>query len=779
MSSRNLLKIAAIVLAAFLLGACSVSKEIAGEQYILKKNIIETDRSTPRKERVTATELNKYIKQKPPGNLLGIRTWLYGLADPQKENWWNNTLRRIGTQSIVLDTTLTAISAENIKRYIDSRGYFQSSEKYSVKLDSARHKAKVTYTTRQGAPYVISKLTYDISDPFIERMLAYADTTDRLRVGDILDNNRFSSERTRISDFLKKKGYYNFSIDNIRFSVDTMAGDHTAKVKVIVRSSDDGGIEGQGTVYRIKEVNVYPDYDAAAAMNDAGYFSSLDTISFDGVNILYHGTLSVRPEVLRKLIYLSPGNIYNEEEVNRTYSSIIETDYFKSANILFTQLPSTGGRTVTFVGNGWNDTASAPEGEIVCDIRCIPALRQSFSVEAEASTTSSFYGISATVGYQNRNIFRGAEVLDMSVKVGYELLKNKGTHNSYEFGVQTSLTFPSFIAPVDFNRDRRLRSPQTKMELSVSLNNRPYYERVLSSATFGYSWNNGRHSTYQIRPIDINIVKLNYISQAFLDRLENPYLKNSYSSQFMAGMSGSFLYNNQGTSANGNSLVVRLNWETMGNLLYGAHRLFSANKGESHYNMLGIRFAQYARMDASIVKTVMLGDVTSLAGRLYGGYGFTYGNSEDSSLPFDRFFYAGGINSMRGWLVRTLGPGTSTVPEGITYPSQLGNMRLEANLELRFPVVKSLHGALFFDAGNVWYTGDDSLDDPSVFHFDTFLGQMGFNTGLGVRLDFKVTVVRLDWGIRLHNPNNPAGERWIHGFHLDDTALNFGIGYPF
>ncbi len=198
-----------------------------------------------------------------------------------------------------------------------------------------------------------------------------------------------------------------------------------------------------------------------------------------------------------------------------------------------------------------------------------------------------------------------------------------------------------------------------------------------------------------------------------------------------------------------------------------------------------MRYSQYVRADVSASRKVMLGEVTALAFRLYGGYSVGYGNA--NSVPFDRQFYAGGANSMRGWSPRTLGPGGTPRPvdekgkpiEDI-FPSQTGDMKLEANIEFRFPIWKMLHGGVFLDAGNVWFADAASAPVPeAVFHPGTFIGQTALNTGIGLRLDVKFVVIRLDWGIQLHNPNRSAGDRWFHSFAWRDTALNFGVGYPF
>lgn len=207
------------------------------------------------------------------------------------------------------------------------------------------------------------------------------------------------------------------------------------------------------------------------------------------------------------------------------------------------------------------------------------------------------------------------------------------------------------------------------------------------------------------------------------------------------------------------------------------HLFWSRPKGLDHYTIFGIRYSQYFRSDLSVSRKVMLGDVTSLVGRLYGGVAMAYGNS--SAVPFDRQFYCGGSNGMRGWTPRTLGQGSVPDPHD-AFPIQTGDVKLEANLELRFPIWGIVHGATFFDVGNVWYIKrSPDYSDDAVFFFDNFYKQLGFNTGFGLRFDIKFFVLRLDWGIQLHNPNNPAGERWIHNFKWKNTALNFGVGYPF
>ena len=331
-------------------------------------------------------------------------------------------------------------------------------------------------------------------------------------------------------------------------------------------------------------------------------------------------------------------------------------------------------------------------------------------------------------------------------------------------------------------RFRTVNQPKTKVELSINFQDRPYYrpyafERrhhlhvdqqplfVLLAAADRHQ--RGRH---ELDPVDPRIPRGNTSNK--------PYLINSFKTQFIGGLSFGYGYNNQRKNLGGNATNIRFNAETAGNLIDAVeHAFFSPAKGKEQYTIFGIEYSQYFRTDLSVSRKIMLGGATALVGRLYGGVAMAYGNS--SSVPFDRQFYCGGSNGMRGWTPRTLGQGSVANPHN-DFPVQTGDVKLEANLELRFPVWGMIHGATFFDLGNIWYIRHYSGEsEDTVFRFDRFYKQLGFNTGLGLRFDIKFAVLRLDWGIQLHNPNNPSGERWIHNFKWKNTALNFGVGYPF
>ena len=784
--------------------SCSVTRHLPPDSYMLTKNKIETDRTVPRDERITAGEIDRYVRQNPSKKLLGtnLPAWLYNQADPNKENGWNNLLRRLGSEPVILDTVQTAASNRNIKLYMDSRGFYESTSRYEIEYKRNR-KAVVTYSVRQGAPYRINSLSYDYQDKFLEQVIRQDSAATLIRPGDIFDLTLLNDERQRITAYLKDRGYYKFSVNNISYIADTLAGDHLVDLTMVIRQQLEGytpegePIYGNNAVYRLGKIFVYPDYAATAAATDPAYLRGMDTTYYRGLYIIRSGKPKIKPQTLRRAIPIYSDYLYSAGDKQRTSSNLQRLDYFKNASVTFSEPEPEDDNYITYIGEGGEGEAPVQtlERALDCDIFCTPAMRQGYTLDFEATTSSAFYALRPTVSYLNRNLFRGAELLNISLSGGYEFNTDEtAAKNSYEVGLTASVTFPRFLAPFPIDRAGKLYRPLTRIEVSTNLQRKSKYHRTITGANIGYSWNNGRNTTYTVRPIDFNLVDVSFIDTDFLCSIQNSYLRESYKSQYIAAISGSYLFNNPNTGK-GNSITVRVNAETAGNLTDAlAHWLSSpvseqvniddcgtggqtSPRYETFYKIFGIRYSQYFRVDASVSNTIPIGYRSAVAYRFFGGIGLPYGNS--STLPMDRMFYVGGSNSMRGWPVRALGPGNSSKGRNSGFKSQLGNLRLEANLEFRFPIWNALHGAVFFDVGNVWLAGIPGAASDEVFRFDSFYKELGFNTGFGLRYDLDLIVIRLDWGVRVHDPSLPAGQRWLKAFKWGNTALNFGIGYPF
>ena len=789
------------------LSSCSVTRRLEPEQYLLVRNRVTVvpEAGLARGEQVSKDDLSSLIRQRPNKRLFGIPFYLqvYNLSAPGKQNW----TKRIGEAPVIYDPAQTENSVAAMSIYMQESGFLRSSVQ-AVADTAGKQKIGVEYRITQGKPSRIGAIAYDFEDTFVEPLVLEDSAATLLRPGDVFNTKTLQAERQRITDHLKGLGYYNFSINNITYPVDTVSNPGVINVKIRVRrrvagyDETDAPVMENNKIYRLRNIYIQSDYDAALAAADSTYAQRWDTLEYRGVYFLHRGGQNVRPDVLMRAIDLYPNDLYDADNVNRAYDNLMKLNYFRTANILFTELPdSVGGGDVTYIGDESAAGNATQEGFLDCTIRCMPRLRQTFSPNLEMTATATYYGILATFNYQNRNLFKGAEAIDVSLTTGYEFMQVPGRKNSIELGGTAGISFPRFITPF-FRVDRynRMNNARTRAALSVNYQNRPFYTRTITSANWGYSWSNARFSSYTLRPIDISVVNVSRLdtSSSYYQNLRNIYLIKSFDSQLIAGISGSYTYNNRVAGIERNSFRLRINAETNGNLLgllspMVSPKVRDADSDESYHRVFGIRYAQYVRGDLELSRRFVTGRKTALAARFYVGAGHSYGNSAGQPIPFERQFYAGGPNSMRGWPVRTLGPGGTLAGEyfpseegetgstGITYPAQVGNFKLETNLEFRFPVYKFLNGALFADLGNIWVIGSRKLnpDPDAYFRLDRFYDQLALNTGLGARLDFGYFLVRVDWGVRLHDPNAPAGQQWIQRLAMKKTAFNFSVGYPF
>lgn len=784
-----------MVVVAVIVAACNVTRSLPEGSYLLSKVSFEEDRSTPRDERITddRDDLETYVRQSPNKRILGIDfyVWIYEKANPEKDNWWNNFKRKMGEEPVLLDTVLTEKSVQNLQTYMHTRGYFSSSVECKTDTTRRKRRAELTYILRQGEPTRIDSISYEFRDESLRSIILADTAATLLHAGDVLDISRLDAERNRIAANLNNRGYLDFTVNNISFDVDTIGRKYDADVKMIVRPTLVGYNERgaqiweDNAVYRIRNINVYPTYDPMLR-STLGFKADarIDTAEYYGLTIIrdLNTTPQLRDAVLRRTIPIYPNYLYNASQVTHTNKELMSLGFFRNTKIDFTRVDGNDGY-VTYLGDDDDNLLDTREGYIDCNIYCTPALKQAMKVEVEASSTSTFYGLSATLGYSNKNVFRGAEAFDIAARFGFEFMyaRDVAKRSAQEFSLTTGLSFPSFLVPFRITPGMKIAQPRTRLELAFDYQNRPYYRRNIFTTRWAYSWQQGERSSIVLRPIDINWIDVKEVDEKFLADIDNRYLRTSFESQLNAGLSASFVYNTQRSDFDQNVTIVRANLETAGNLIHGLEHLFSQPAaGRNYYEILGVRYSQYVRADVSASHNIDLGHKMALAGRLFGGVGVTYGNSRGRSIPFDRMFYCGGANSMRGWVPRTLGPGNKPEITDASYPSQVGDVRLEANLEFRFPIWWIFHGAIFLDAGNVWYLRDTEDNNPEeVFHFDSFYRQLGFNTGLGLRIDATFVILRFDLGVQLHNPGMPEGQRWIHNFKWGNMALNFGVGYPF
>ena len=766
----------------FLFAGCSVTKHLPEGSYLLTKNKVHTSfpDTLHRSWRVSASELERFIptSQTPNKRIFGMPffLWVYNLSDTTKNNWWQRTLRKIGEEPVLLDSASTERSRRDMSLYMQSKGFYESNVTDTIKLH--KRKASVDYSVTAGEPFKISGVSYLFSDKSLRNIILADSAASLIKPGDRLDRTVMEAERSRVAAYLENLGYYRFSVNNIRYIIDTLGTPHEGHVTINFVQNVVAGQPEDSRIYRIRNVYIDTDYKPMSGTDSVTY----DTLYFRGLNFIAPSGVkrNIRYPVIADAITIYQGSIYSREEVRYTSANISNLRYFRNVNILFSDSGEEDDY-VTYVGQGGLDSLTdVAEGTLDCYIQCVPMLRQGYKLDVEASTNTNYTGIALQLGYANKNIFKGAEIFDISGRVAYDFTHNSGKKNSYEFGISTSLTYPRALVPFNLNRYSRRYNVSSKVELSFSKQRRPDYDRTLSSLTFGYNWSNGRYTSYTFRPINLSLIKVPWINEDYLNSIKNPYLRNSYTSQMILGMFGSVTYNTQGTGMD-QTFTVKGNLETSGNFLnlisVISESRYHYNKDERYYNALGIRYAQYARAEASFVFRQRVRNKGALLWRFLVAGGYAYGNTR--SMPFERMIFAGGSTSMRGWQVRTLGPGFVPQQPREFYPNQVGDLKIETTLEQRFPIYGPVYGAIFLDCGNIWSNGKGESDKEARFYFDTFYKQLALNTGLGLRLDFNYFVLRLDWGIQLRNPGWERGHEWIRSLKFSNTALHFGIGYPF
>lgn len=792
---RGVIRYVIMLAAMVVVAACNVTKRLPEGEFLLSKVTFEEDKSAPREERITVNrdDLESYVRQSPNKRILGIDFYVsaYQKADPDKDNWWNNLLRKMGEEPVLLNDEATERSIINLETYLRTRGYFSSSVECVVDTTRRPKRAEVTYILRQGEPTYIDTLSYNFVDESLRAIILADTAATLLGRGDVMDITRLDAERQRITKNLNNRGYVDFTVNNISYRVDTLGHPTEADVTMIIRPMlvrvDERGqqVWENNAVYRLRNINVYPTYDPMLR-STKGFnpTAQIDTTYYYGLTIIRdkNSTPQLRDAVLRRAIPLYPNYIYNADLIDHTNQQLLSMGFFRNSKIEFERVP--GDETfVTFVDDETSEMHDTRERYIDCNIYCGPALKQSIKAELEASSTSTFFGIGATLGYSNRNIFRGAEALDVAARFGYEFMYGRDVkkRSAQEFSFTASLSFPRILGPVNPSSDTKISQARTHLELAFDYQNRAYYSRNIFTTRWAYSWTQGEYGKVVIRPVDINWIDVKEVDEQFFADIGNEYLRSSFEPQLNAGLSASYTYNTRGSDINQFGTFVRSNLECSGNLIHGLETLFSHPvAGDNFYEILGVRYSQYVRAEINASHNIDLGHNMALAGRLFAGVGVTYGNSAGRSIPFDRMFYCGGANSMRGWAPRTLGPGNNPRIMDVAYPAQVGDVRLEVNAEFRFPIWWIFNGAVFLDVGNIWYLRDTEDSNPEdVFHFDSFYRQLGLNTGFGLRLDVSFVVLRFDLGIQLHNPGMPEGQRWIHNFKWDNMALNFGVGYPF
>lgn len=700
--------------------ACSTTRLIPDGQYRLVKNEIIVEGDTD----FETSKISPYIKQKP---FWSPMLYVYNWAG-RDSSFMTGLLKSLGSAPVIYNAGLTQTSAENMERQMEYLGYYNSSIKANVKTEDKS--ATVQYLVRPGNRYIIRNFGYELPDNEEFKSVFYADTANvSIHNGEYLSLAALEAESIRAAAYLREKGYYDIDKTAFSFIADTLKRDGYADLTMTVVQKPEG--EGR----------------------------SLIRYKFGNVSISYPKSIKFREKVLKDLNTIKPGRPYSESAINTSYSR-------------FSALSALSGVRITL------DRSTFDDGIVDCEIALTPAKQRGVKLNIEGSSNSNgLIGISPEITYYSRNIFKGSETLNLTFLGDWQF--KPGTDiKSTEFGVSGGITFPRFLLlPSSFFRDR---VPTTQIKASMNAQDRPEYKRDIFSTSYTYLWSKGR-LYYQLTPLGISLVKLHHIDDSFLESLSgNPFLKNAYQSHLDIGSSFTVYYTTDASVVpQGAYSYVRLKVDMSGNILSLIDGSFSKNEDGSAL-IWKTPYSQYVRGELTLGRTWSLGGNFTLATRLLAGVGYAYGNS--SAMPFEKHFYSGGANSLRGWQARAVGPGYAKKNDSFVIPSQTGDLKLEANAELRFGIYSILSGAVFTDVGNIWTINSESSEQAEGrFNLDNLPGSLAADWGFGLRFNFSVLLLRLDMGLKLRDPSLD-GSKWVgpgKWFRSGGNAIHLGVGYPF
>lgn len=763
-----------VAIIALFVAGCSNTKHLPeGDMlYTGGKVTVKDTLMTKKQRKVIKKELEDLLRPKPNSNFFGLRfkLYFYNLAgEPKSEKGFRHWMRtKLGEPPVLFSQVDLDYNADILQNYAENKGYFKT--RTSADSISKNRRAQALYTVTPNRRFTIRNVTFpkDSLSSQLEKDIARTKRRTLLRTGEPYDLGIIKDERDRIDQRLKNKGYYYFSPDDLLIRVDSTVGNYQVDLKVVVK---EGTAEKAKQIYKIDKIIVYPNY--SLTNNQDSIKSSPKGVEKYKDFTIIDSARTFRPIIYDRTLFFHKGDIYSRRDHNLSLNRLINLGTFK------------------FVKNEFKPSDSIKNALDVY-YYMTPQQKKSINQVTTAKTNSANYnGAEISVNWSNRNTFKAAEVLTISTFGGMELQvggQNKG-YNVYRIGGETSLVWPRFITPFKV-KDSSAYVPKTKASLSYEFQKRiKLYALNNFRGQFGYLWKTNIRTEHQLYVTDINYVSPANVLQEYYNRIdaasdsEKAALQKVIEKQLIFGPTYSYTFTNTNQKRRYNTFYYKGTLELAGTLT----GLATGAKSSDPVTILNVPFSQFAKTEQDFRHYLKLGENSQLASRIIAGIGYPYGNS--TSLPYIRQFFIGGVNSIRAFRARSIGPGAFIDPNQNSssfLPDQSGDIKLEMNTEYRAQLYRIFHGAVFVDAGNIWLWNKDPLRPGAEFS-GKFLNQLAVGTGVGLRLDLSFLVVRADVAFPLRRPAVTEGSPWVidqidfgsRGWRKDNLVLNIGIGYPF
>jgi hypothetical protein len=767
--------------------SCKSTKLVKQDQHLLVKNKIKTiDNSNNLLNKLISSLDNNqslYIKHKPNRRILVLGQFylkLYNFGSSKKKPYkneskaWRRYFRKIGEAPVLLDTNEISKSELNIQKYLVNKGFLNAEVTSTVKY--RRKKAFVTYTINPQSPFLIKQVNFFADDIEIDQLLNSKQNQTLLIKEHNLDIDIISKERNRINLMMRNLGYFEFSKEFIDFELDTMKQNNHVVINVYVSNKLDGS---KFLKKRINQVFVTFENDTQTQVLTKPILYKNIIFSFNGYPI--------KPFVIANLISIQKDSLFSQIELENTYTRLSELPIFKFIEISYKR--------------NENDSINSLNTFITLRTN----LRQTLSIEPQGIVSqinriqntnfgSTSYGIANSLIWSHRNIFHNAELLELSTNTRIESQLFKDPSNptqlvysnlSVQQSINLSLIIPksSLLKPIE--KWQSIKSIKTILNVSYLYEYNPDFIRKILPLTYQYQINSKKFNWF-LTVAEMSFSRNNLIVD-LNDRQDSAFIKRIFQNNLITSSGLSVLYTDKNRTASRTFFFIRANLLELGGNLHriGRRLIDNEKRQDTSYQILKVNYFQYARSEIDVRCSTKINDRSSAAFRFNVGAIYPYGNTKE--VAFDKLFFIGGANSLRGWRPRTIGPGSFTSSSNNFRIDRAGDLIMQSSIEYRFDLIKSrLEGAFFADAGNVFIMRNINSVDPSrLFNLSSFYKDIGANGGFGIRIDFQFFLFRLDYGFQIHNPEKDKNEKWVikefakNQYFSKYGLLNIGIGYPF
>ena len=769
-----------------LLPSCKVAKNLPEGQSLLVKNkfAIKINAKAAEKEKVS-DDLSKIAAQKPNKRVFGfapVRLWFYYSASHSKKltkfKQW--IIDKVGEAPVLYDSTLTRQSRDQMRDYLFNYGYF-----HAVVTDTVITKNKKTtiaFNVQTNELWHIREVELPNGHTSCDSIVRDNYRSSFLKKGDRFDVTNLKNERDRIENICRNNGYFLFNREYVTFNFDSFSEDKSLTIKIILNRPNDAAQHEQ---FYINNIYVITDYSAETL----GDTARRDTVTLGEYHFVFQKE-KFKSKMLLENIFFKKNDLYSKDAEVRTINHLSQLGVFKFISVDYSKAKDRDGNYLD------------------CTLQLTPAKKQSWGGTVELNVSNEgLFGTSGTLSYKNKNLTKRADQLLIDVSSGIQIRftsKEKQKVDIMSITASAGITYymNKFLIPFRTKIFSAKASPRTRFSINYNFDNRFdfdatgknvvfLYQLHNFNASFGYEWNKGREQHHLLNPITVGFFLLPKVGQDFIARLDsNPPLKSSFQEQVIIGPNYTFTYNNSKSKDDRKYMKLRIGLETAGNVIDAFFKAASnPTEHDSIYQIANRPFSQYFRMEVDWSNFIKMSNHSQFAVRTYAGVGVPYGNS--FTLPFIKQFFVGGPNSLRGFQIREVGPG-SYVPDTLVFNpetgkktnvgffNQTGDIKLETNAEIRFDIYKFLKGAIFADAGNVWTLQKDKVPNGD-FNIKRFWSEFAVDAGAGLRMDFNYFVIRFDYGFPLRDPRRVIGERWQfqNAVAFKNGAFQLAIGYPF